>query len=202
MSGTWMRCSSGSKGNATTSREQWTRTADVLDFLVTRHRDARAAKRFFRKLLQGQAGSPWQLVTDQLGSYTAARRDLGLTAAHRTARYENNRAEVSHYHSRGGYATCAASSRPGSRSDFWRSTRPSTTHSGSRVIASRHDTIDCTVSRPSALGTWRRALAREQYTHRLSDQNRFCPRQLDNATPDSLTGRRDSCSRHQCRPTR
>ena len=74
---------------------------DVLDILVTRCRDARAAKRFFRKLLKGQVGSPWQLVANKLGSFAAARRDLGLTAAHRTGRYENNRAEVSHQHSRG-----------------------------------------------------------------------------------------------------
>ena len=74
---------------------------DVLDILVMHRRDARAAKRFFRKLLNGQGGSPWQLVTDKLGSYAAARRDLGLTAAHRTGRYENNRAEVSRQHSRG-----------------------------------------------------------------------------------------------------
>ena len=148
---------------------------DVLDILVTRRRDARAAKRFFRKLLKGQGGSPGQLVTDKLGSYAAARRDLGLTAAHRTGRYENNRAEVSHQHSRGGNATCAASSRPGRRNDFWRSMRPLATHSGSRVIASRQDTIDCAVSRPFTLGIWRRAVAEEQYTHRFSDQNRFCP---------------------------
>ncbi len=74
---------------------------DVLDILVTCRRDARAAKRFFHKLLQGQGGSPWQLATDQLGSYAAAHRDLGLTAAHRTGRYENNRAEVSHQPIRG-----------------------------------------------------------------------------------------------------
>ena len=74
---------------------------DVLDILVTRRRNARAAKRFFRKLRKGQGGSPSQLVTDKLESYAAARRDLGLTAAHRTGRYENNRAEVSHQHSRG-----------------------------------------------------------------------------------------------------
>ena len=74
---------------------------DVVDILVTRRRDARGAKRFFRKLLKGQVGSLWQLVTDKLGSYAAVRRDLGLTAAHRTGRYENNRAEVSHQHSRG-----------------------------------------------------------------------------------------------------
>ena len=69
---------------------------DVLDILVTRRRDARAAKRFFRKLMKGPGRSPWQLVTDKLGSYVADRGDLGLTAALRTGRYENNQAEESH----------------------------------------------------------------------------------------------------------
>ena len=32
---------------------------DVLDVLVTRRRDVRAAKRLFRKLLKGQRESPW-----------------------------------------------------------------------------------------------------------------------------------------------
>ena len=73
---------------------------DVLDILVTRRRDARAAKRFFRKLLKGQGGSSWQLVTDKLGSYAAARRELGLAATHRTGWYEDNRAEVPHQHTR------------------------------------------------------------------------------------------------------
>ena len=68
---------------------------------MTRRRDARAARRFLCKLLKGQGGSPWQLVTDQLGSYAAARRDPGLTAAYRIGRHENNRTEVSHQHSRG-----------------------------------------------------------------------------------------------------
>ena len=72
----------------------------VLDILVTRRRDARAAKRFFRKLLKGQGGSSLQLVTDKLRSYAVARRELGLSATHRTGQYENNRAEVSHQHTR------------------------------------------------------------------------------------------------------
>ena len=45
---------------------------DVLDILVTRHRDSRAAKRFFRKVLKHQWRPPWQLVTDKLRSYPAA----------------------------------------------------------------------------------------------------------------------------------
>lgn len=73
---------------------------DVLDSLVTRRRDARAARRFFRKLWKGQGRSPSQLVTDKLRSYVAARRELGLSATHRTGRYDNNRAEVSHQHTR------------------------------------------------------------------------------------------------------
>ena len=41
---------------------------DVIDILVQQHRDARAAKRFFRKLLKGQGTAPWRLVTDKLRS--------------------------------------------------------------------------------------------------------------------------------------
>ncbi len=69
---------------------------DVLDILVQRYRNARAAKRFFRKLLKGQGSTPWKLVTDQLKSYSAAHRSLMPSVAHDTRRYENNRAEVSH----------------------------------------------------------------------------------------------------------
>ena len=39
---------------------------DVIDILVQRYRSARAAKRFFRKLLKGQGSTPWRLVTDKL----------------------------------------------------------------------------------------------------------------------------------------
>jgi len=69
---------------------------DVIDILVQRYRNARAAKRFFRKLLKGQESIPWQLVTDRLKSYGAAHRVTMPSVNHTTARYENNRAEVSH----------------------------------------------------------------------------------------------------------
>jgi putative transposase len=68
----------------------------VIDILVQRYRNARAAKRFFRKLLKGQGSTPWQLVTDKLRSYGAAHRSVMPSVDHNTARYENNRAEVSH----------------------------------------------------------------------------------------------------------
>ena len=44
-----------------------------------------------------------------------------------------------------------------------------------------HGSNACAVSRPSTLGTWLRAIAEEQYRHQLPDQNRYCPRQPDNA---------------------
>ncbi len=73
---------------------------DVLDILVQRRRNAKAAKKFFRKLLKGQSYSPRIVVTDKLRSYGAAHRELGLTAEHETGQYRNNRAENSHQPSR------------------------------------------------------------------------------------------------------
>jgi len=73
---------------------------DVIDILVTKHRDRQAAKRFFRKALKHQGQVPWQLVTDKLRSYQAAHREVFPSVVHRTGRYENNRAEVSHQHTR------------------------------------------------------------------------------------------------------
>ena len=69
---------------------------DVIDILVQSHRDCRAATRFFRKLWKGQERQPVRLVTDKLSSYRAAHRAVMPSVAHRTDRYENNRAEVSH----------------------------------------------------------------------------------------------------------
>ena len=69
---------------------------DVIDLLVQKHRNARAAKRFFRKLLKGQQNTPWRLVTDKLRSYSAAQREVLPSVAHDTGQYANNRAEVSH----------------------------------------------------------------------------------------------------------
>ena len=57
---------------------------------------ARAARRFFRRLLNSQRQEPVRLVTDKLGSYRVAHRDLMPLVTHDTTRYANNRAEVSH----------------------------------------------------------------------------------------------------------
>ena len=49
-----------------------------------------------RKLLKKQGSAPDVLVTDKLGSYGAARRELRLCAHHEQGLRNNNRAENSH----------------------------------------------------------------------------------------------------------
>jgi putative transposase len=68
----------------------------VLDILVTSRRDAKAAIRFFRKLLTGLEYVPRVLVTDKLASYGVAHRRLMRGVEHRRSKYLNNRAENSH----------------------------------------------------------------------------------------------------------
>ncbi len=69
---------------------------DVIDILVQRRRNQRAAERFFRRLIKGQGGEPRWLVTDKLRSYGAAHRTIMPTVTHINHVYANNRAEVSH----------------------------------------------------------------------------------------------------------
>jgi transposase-like protein len=68
----------------------------VLDILVTSRRDAKAAMRFFRKLLTGLEYVPRVLITDKLGSYGVAHRRLTPGVEHRRSKYLNNRVENSH----------------------------------------------------------------------------------------------------------
>jgi putative transposase len=69
---------------------------NVLDILVTSRRDAKAATRFFRKLLTELEYAPRVLVTDKLASYGVTRRRLMTGVEHRRSKYLNNRAENSH----------------------------------------------------------------------------------------------------------
>lgn len=69
---------------------------NVLDVLVQSRRNTKAAKRFFRKLLKGLCYTPRVIVTDKLGSYGAAKREILSGVEHRQSRYLNNRCEVSH----------------------------------------------------------------------------------------------------------
>ena len=68
----------------------------VLDILVQSRRSAKAATRFFRKLLKSLQYVPRVIVTDKLRSYAAAKREILPGVGHRQSRYLNNCAEVSH----------------------------------------------------------------------------------------------------------
>lgn len=69
---------------------------EVLDLLVQRRRDAKAAARLMRKLLKKQGFAPALLVTDKLRSYGAAKTQLRLSVRHDQGLRKNNRAENSH----------------------------------------------------------------------------------------------------------
>ena len=73
---------------------------DVIDVLVQRYRNARAAKRFLRKLLKGQRSKPWLLVTDKLRSYGAAHRRI-MPLARLDARPRKKTPEYCGFPSRG-----------------------------------------------------------------------------------------------------
>jgi putative transposase len=96
---------------------------NVLDIMVQSRRNALAAKRFFRKLLKNLEYVPRVIVTDKLGSYQVAHRELLASVEHRRAKHLNNRIENSHqptgqreramkrtvFHSGGSKPNCAAS---------------------------------------------------------------------------------------------
>src|SRR5499427_8161202 len=69
---------------------------EVLDMLVQRRRDTRAALRLMRKLLKKQGFAPKLLVTDKLRSYASAFRRLRLACLHEQGIRKTNRAENSH----------------------------------------------------------------------------------------------------------
>src|SRR6202158_3051579 len=73
---------------------------EVLDVLVQSKRNKHAALKLMRKLLKKYAFVPERLVTDDLRSYSAAVRDLGIERRRERGRWKNNRAENSHQRTR------------------------------------------------------------------------------------------------------
>jgi putative transposase len=69
---------------------------DVIDILLQSRRDQHAAERFLRQLVRGQGKEPFQIVTDKLKSYGAAKRKILPGVTHDTQQYANNRVELSH----------------------------------------------------------------------------------------------------------
>ncbi len=69
---------------------------EVLEVLFQSKRDKRAALKLMRRLLKKYAIVPERMITDDLKSYAAAARILGIESRHKRGRWSNNRAEDSH----------------------------------------------------------------------------------------------------------
>ena len=69
---------------------------EVLDILVHPRRDRKAALKLMRKLLKKHGVAPATIVTDKLGSYRSALRELGICAATRHGSLEGQRIPISH----------------------------------------------------------------------------------------------------------
>jgi putative transposase len=74
---------------------------EVIDVFLQTRRDGNAARHFFKRLLKKHRGEPRSIVTDKLGSYGLAHRELIPGSIHDASRHANNRTEVSHKPTRG-----------------------------------------------------------------------------------------------------
>ena len=90
----------------------------VLNILVQPRRDARTARRFFRRLLKGLQYLPRVPTTDKLRSYGVAQRQLLPKVEHRQSRHLNNRAENSHRPTRRRERQMQRFKSPGQPQDF------------------------------------------------------------------------------------
>ena len=88
---------------------------DVVDVFLQDRRDARTAKRFFRRLIRRHGSEPWKIVTDKLGSCRVAHRELVPRSIHVTDRYANNRSERQGFES----GACGVSNPQPKRNAFW-----------------------------------------------------------------------------------
>ncbi|SDR44903.1 IS6 family transposase [Pseudovibrio sp. Tun.PSC04-5.I4] len=68
----------------------------ILDEILQKRRNTKAAKRLLTRLLKKQGVIPKRIITDKLGSYGSAKREVMPAVEHRSHKGLNNRAENSH----------------------------------------------------------------------------------------------------------
>ncbi len=71
-------------------------SGQVIDVLVSPHRDVRAARRFFQRAIDTTSVAPVEVVTDRAAAYSVVLDELLPVAGHRTDQYANNRVEADH----------------------------------------------------------------------------------------------------------
>ena len=130
---------------------------EVLDVLVQSGRNKHAALKLMRKLLKKYSFVPDRLITDDLRSYGAAARDLGIEKRHGRGRWKNNRAENSHQPTRRRERKMQRFKSPGSAQRFL------SAHAAvyNTFNVQRHLTTRRThrMLRSAAMNTWREAVA-------------------------------------------
>jgi putative transposase len=130
---------------------------DRLELGPQSKRNKHAALKLMRKLLKKYAFVPERSVTDDLRSYSAAVRDLGIERRHERGRWKNNRAENSHQPTRRRERKMQRFKNPGSAQKFL------STHAAvyNTFNVQRHLTSARThrALRAAAMTTWRTAVA-------------------------------------------
>ncbi len=90
---------------------------DLIEILVQKRKDTKAAKRFFRKALRSQTAVPIEITTDKLRSYASAKREVMPSVPHCQDHYAN--ARKFHTSRRGNKkGRCAGFDRTDTRSAF------------------------------------------------------------------------------------
>jgi putative transposase len=126
---------------------------NVLDILVQSRRSAKAAKRFFRKLLKGLQYVPRVIVTDKLKSYAAAKRKIMPGVGHRQSRYLNNKIKVSHQPTRRRERHMKRFKSPGNAQKFLSS--HSQIHNHFQLSRHRLSAAEYRTARDAAFVSWR-----------------------------------------------
>jgi putative transposase len=129
---------------------------EVLDVLVQSKRNKHAALKLMRKLLKKCAFARERLVTDDLRSYGAAARDLGIEHLHERGRWKNNRAENSHQPTRRRERKMQRFKSARSAQNSSQPAPPSTTLNVQRHLTSAQSHR---VLRAAAMSTWREVVA-------------------------------------------